>query len=66
LDEIQHAVSSWAIHRRQQDLDDRTGPHHLAMLHARAEAVWLYWNIWVRRRSAPYAILLQDHGSGMN
>ena len=35
------------------------------LLHVCAKALWVFWEfLWVQRNTPPYAILLQDHGSG--
>lgn len=41
-------------------------PPLIAFLHISAEAVWVYDKLWARRGKAPYAILLQNHGNGLN
>ena len=57
----------WAILERDPDRSEAHGPCRLAFLHVHCEAVWLFWNLWVRgRRTAPFALLLQDHGWGGN
>jgi hypothetical protein len=63
--ELQGAL--WAILEREPGLKDAHGPERLAFLHIQAEAVWLFWNLWVRGDAAPpYAVILQDHGFGGN
>lgn len=52
----------WAILERENGFDDAHGPARLALLHVRAEAVWLYHELWERRRLAPYAIMVKDYG----
>jgi len=56
----------WAIFKRMSSYDENHGAEYLALLQLRAEAVWVFWNLWARRRSAPHAILLKDHGFGGN
>lgn len=57
----------WAVLERQPDRTEEHGPSRLAFLHVQCEAVWLFWNLWVRvRRPAPFGILIQDHGYGGN
>ena len=57
----------WSILERESGWTDANRPVRLAFLHVQCEAVWLYWNLWVRRhRSAPFGVLLQDHGWGGN
>jgi hypothetical protein len=62
---IERGQSWWVVYRIAGAADDRDQPC-FAVLHAYAEAVWLYWNFWALRQSAPYAVLLQDHGFGGN
>lgn len=53
----------FCVLEREPHLTDEHGPKRIAFLHVQCEAVWLFWNIWVKqRRPAPFAILLQDHG----
>lgn len=57
----------WAVLEREPGLTDAHGPLRFAFLHVQCEAVWLFWNLWVRgQRPAPFAMLLQDHGWGGN
>ena len=57
----------WVVLERESDRTDAHGPSRLAFLHVQCEAVWLFWNLWVRgRRPGPFGILLQDHGFGGN
>ena len=57
----------WAVLERDPDRSEAHGPCRLAFLHVQCEAVWLFWNLWVRgRRPPPFAMLLQDHGWGGN
>ena len=57
----------WAVLEREPGLSDSHGPHRIALLHVQCEAIWLFWNLWVRvRRQSSYGILLQDHGYGGN
>lgn len=57
----------FCVLEREPHLTDQHGPKRIAFLHVQCEAVWLFWNIWVKgRRPAPFGILLQDHGLGGN
>lgn len=57
----------FCVLEREPHLTDEHGPKRIAFLHVQCEAIWLFWNIWVKqRRPAPFAILLQDHGPGGN
>lgn len=57
----------WAVLEREPRLTDAHGPKRIAFLHVQCEAVWLYWNLFVRRRrAAPFSILIHDHGWGGN
>ena len=57
----------FSILGREPHLTDEHGPRRIAFLHVQCEAVWLFWNIWIKgRRPAPFAVLLQDHGWGGN
>lgn len=57
----------FSILEREPHLTDEHGPRRIAFLHVQCEAVWLFWNIWIKgRRPAPFAVLLQDHGYGGN
>jgi hypothetical protein len=58
------AGAYWVILQRQEDLDAAHVPRRIALLHIHAEAMWVYCQVWARRRIAPYAIVLQDHGFG--
>lgn len=55
----------WAVLERQDNFDAH-GPRRFALLHVAAEAVWLYGQLWTRRKASPYGILLQDHSCGGN
>jgi hypothetical protein len=50
--------ASWVILQRQSG----RGPERLATLQVCAEGTWVFWNLFARRKRAPYGILLQDHG----
>jgi hypothetical protein len=57
--------TSWIIFKRMKTYDQSHGGEYLVLLHVCAEAVWVFQNFWARR-TAPYAIVLQDHGLGGN
>jgi hypothetical protein len=47
-------------------LESRTGGHPLVLLYCHADAFAVYDAFWRSRRSAPLAIVIQDHGFGGN
>lgn len=56
------------IMERKEDFDDSHGPHRLAVLFLGADGVATYDALFCQITSPmpPYAVLLQDHGSGGN
>ena len=56
----------WTILQRDKDLPDQHGFEYLAFLHIQAEAVWACQNLWSKADVNPFAVLLKDHGWGLN
>jgi hypothetical protein len=54
------------ILERDAGLDDSHGPVRLALLCVAADAYDVFEAAFVRRRRAPFAVMLQDHGFGGN
>ena len=60
--DIKAGRSRWMVMQRSSG----EGPEFLCLLQAFAEAVWFYQQFWVKRGRGAFAILLQDHGFGLN
>jgi hypothetical protein len=58
--------SLFVILKRQDGFTEDHGSEYLGFLHVSIDAYWLYWNLWGKRKLAPYAVLLQDHTWGGN
>jgi hypothetical protein len=53
----------WTVLHWRPGYAEEPGSEWIAFLHIRAEAVWIYWNLWGQNsRYLPYAVILQDHG----
>lgn len=61
-DNIKTGRSRWMVMQRSAG----NGPKYLCLLDAFAEAVWFYRQFWAKRGHGAFAILLQDHGFGLN
>jgi len=55
-----------AVLKRQDQFDEDHGPEFQCLLHVQVDAYWLYWNLWSKQGRAPFAVVLQDHGSAGN
>jgi len=56
----------WCVLRKINGAEVGDTANRLFLLHARAEAIWLYGRLWTSRNGCPYGIVLQDHGFGGN
>ena len=59
-------TSLFVVLRKRLDFSVDHGSEYLCFLHVSVDAYWLYWNLWGKEQTAPYAMLLQDHGFGGN
>lgn len=62
---IMGGTSRWVVFEDRRAGQDQE-PRRVVLLHLFGEAVWAYWHLWAKRRSTPFAILLQDHRFGAN
>ncbi len=55
-----------AVLRRRNGFGNEHGPKFQCLLHIPVDAYWLYWNVWAKRKRAPFTVVLQDHGFAGN
>ena len=64
--ESRPGTSLFTVLKKRLEVPVDHGPEYLCFLHVSVDAYWLYWNLWGRHETTPFAILLHDHGFGGN
>jgi hypothetical protein len=65
-EELELGTSLFSVLKKRPEVSVDHGPEYLYFLHVSIDAYWLYWNLWGRHDTAPFAMLLHDHGFGGN